>query len=761
MRFQDVTTHNLKIEELNLPERALIVITGPSGSGKSSLALDTIVVEGQRRYRSALALSQEVKIPPPPDLKEASGIPPTVALPQRVPPPNPRSTVGTVSRLLEVLRSLFSELGETTCQGCGEPVRTSTISELLAFFGELLPGTKLIVLAPLSQPSPKAISYLLSEGFGRFVIDGQELDLTEEPLPNSFERVEVVIDRLIKREGTEIRFLEALRLAEGLSGGPVKIKVLEGSEYKFTLKNRCPHCLSEVPGLSPESFSFNHPRGACPECGGLGEKDGSPCPHCGGLRLRPESLSVRFGGKQVSEILELPLEELHDFLEELTFSGLAKRLFLPFRERALSVLTTLIELGLGHLHLLSPFHQLSTGERKRIEIASLLSTGLSGCVFVLDEPSLGLALQEKEKLLVFIKKLVLSGNTVILVEHDPFFIKAADLVVELGPGAGEHGGRLLFVGSPEELSLRADLPTGAFLSGTRRLKRQIRPTKGTLTVLCGPSGSGKTQYLKKLAEDLSAEGQTVLFICGEIPGKSKGLVASFIGIFNEIRRLFAETPKARALNLKPAHFSPFSPEGRCPLCRGEGRRILRISGIPETEVLCEECGGTGLKPEVMKVTYRGLTLPEVLGLTVEEALNLFARIPKINETLLFLSENGLSYLRLGQPLRTLSGGEKLRLRLFRELSARRSADFILLDLPSMGLHLTDLERLLALFEKLTAAGKKLILAENHPALILLADEVWLMERGRPVFRGKAKELLEFEHPFTRGLEKYLSLVEIP
>lgn len=760
MRFRHLATHNLKIEELDLPQKALIVITGPSGSGKSSLALDTIGVEGQRRYLSALALSQEVRIPPPPDLKEASEIPPTVILPQRVPPPNPRSTVGTVSGLLEVLRGLFSELGEIPCRGCGRLLRISTISELLAFFEELPSGTKLVVLAPLSDPSPGGLSYLLAEGFGRFVIDGKELDLTEEPLPEEFQSAEVVIDRLIKKGGGEVRFLEALRLAESLSGGPVKIKVLSGTEYRFSLKNRCPYCLSEVPGLSPEDFSFNHPRGACPQCKGLGEKDGAPCGECGGLRLRREGLAVCFGGKRVSEILKLPLGELYEFLKGLTLAGLAERLFRPFKERALPLLHTLVELGLGSLNLLSPFHQLSTGERKRVEIAGLLSAGLSGCVFVLDEPGLGLSPQEKEKLLIFLKKLVFSGNTVILVEHDPFFIKSADLVVELGPGAGEQGGRLLFVGSPEELSLRTDLPTGAFLSGARRLRRRTLFPKEGLTVLCGPSGSGKTRYLQRLAEELSAEGRSVLFVCGEIPGKSKGLVASFIGIFNEIRRLFAETPEARALNLSPGHFSPFSPEGRCPLCRGEGRRALRISGLPETEILCEECGGTGLKPEVLKVTYRGLTLPEVLGLTVKEALHLFSRLPRINQTLLFLSENGLSYLRLGQPLRTLSGGEKLRLRLFRELSARRSAEFILLDLPSMGLHFTDLERLLALFEKLLAEGKKLLLAENHPALILLADEVWLVEDARPVFRGKPRELLALDHPFVGGLEKYLSLVEM-
>lgn len=769
----DITTHNLRIPELELPERALVVITGPSGSGKSSLAFDTLAVEGKRRYLLALSLTEEVRVPSPPPVREAEGIPPAVALPQRIPPPNPRITLGTVTGVLEKLRRILAQIGEIPCPGCGKPIRIHTLSEVLARFEALPEGTRLLLTAPLHETSEKALSYLLGEGFNRFFINDRVYDLTEENPPSEILRAEVVVDRLIIKRTARMRLIEALRLAERLSGGPVVLRLLEGPPHFLTLGPRCPHCLSPIPEMRPEDFSFNHPRGACPACGGIGEREGKTCPACKGLRLKREALEVRLLGDPLRDLLSLPLSAWPSYLAEKEKEAGPHRSHLRALKQALRpLLETLNRLGLGHLNLLSPFHRLSTGERKRVELSGLLSHQLSGVLFIFDEPGLGLSPQEKKTLLLFLRRLVLSGNTVLVVEHDPVFIREADLVVELGPGAGPEGGRLLFVGPPEELARRTDLPTGAFLSGKKRLRRNFRPERrplelpgfpalweGGLTVLCGASGSGKTLLLREMAARLEAAGHKTAFLSGELPGKTRGMVASFLGVFDELRRLFAATPEARALGLSPAHFSPFSREGRCPYCHGEGKQKTGISGLLETETPCEECQGSGLKPEALKVTYRGLRFPEVLALSLSEALGLFSRIPAVAEKLSAALEKGLGYLRLGQDLRTLSGGEKLRLRLTRETLRRSGAEVLLLDLPSMGLHLADLERLLAVFEDLLRRGKTLVLAENQPLLALLSDEIWVVEKEGIVFSGSPREFLSQGPPISRQFEPYLSLVE--
>ncbi|MBX6423302.1 hypothetical protein [Thermosulfurimonas sp. F29] len=772
MRIENISTHNLRISELELPERTLVVITGPSGSGKSSLAFDTLAREGRRRYLLALSVSEEVRLPPPARVERVEDLPPAIALPQRIPPRNPRITVGTITGILEKFRRLAAEIGEVPCGSCGRSVRVSTLSEILDRFEGLPRGTRIFVTAPVGERSPAALSYLLGEGFSRFWIDGEIYDLTEESPPREIRRAEVVVDRIVVKEGLRMRLIEALRLAERLSGGPVILRTVEGGAFPFTLGGRCPECLSEVPSFGPEDFSFNHPRGACPSCEGLGEVQGKPCPDCGGLRLKPEALRVRLFGRPFGELLALSIRDLVRFLKGAEAEGLTGEVLRAFREDLLSVLEVLSRLGVGHLSLISPFHRLSTGERKRVELAAVLSQRLSGTLFVLDEPGLGLSPSEKETLLAFLRDLVFRGNTVVVVEHDPLFVRRADLVVELGPGAGSEGGRVLFVGPPEALSVRSDLPTGAFLSGKKRLKRSFRPEGKRLrvsglsllleglNVLCGASGAGKTRLLETLAAELNEKGFPSLFLYGELPGKTRGRVASFLSVFDEIRRIFAATPEARTMGLTPGHFSPFSREGRCPYCRGEGRRIFRISGLLETEMPCEECRGTGLRPEALRVTYRGLSLPEVLNLSVKEALSFFARIPPVVEKLRLAANKGLEYLRLGQDLRTLSGGEKLRLRLARELMRREGARFLLLDLPSMGLHLSDLERLLLVFEDLLRQGKTLILAENQPLLVLLADEIVVLSKGRVNFTGPPTEFLATEHPLARDLEPYQYFVEI-
>jgi len=766
VRLEGISTHNLRIEALRLPERALVVITGPSGSGKSSLAFETLAREGERRYLLALSRREAVRVPPPAAVRGAEGIPPAVALPQRVPSKNPRLTVGTVTGILEILRGLLAEFGERPCPGCGNLVRPLSLTEALALYDGLPEGARLVVRAPIHPPSPAALSYLQGEGFSRFLINGRAVDLTEESPPEEIRSLEAVVDRLIKKKEERLRYLEALRLAQSLSGGPVILEVLKGPLYRFTLGERCPFCGRDLPNLSPAAFTFNHPSGACPACEGLGELEGKTCPECEGLRLRREALEVRLSGTSLREILASSLEILRSFVGDLVLPA-PENLWAPFRARLTRILDRLVFLGLGHLTLLSPFHRLSTGERQRVELAALLSLDLSGALLVLDEPGLGLSPLEKEKVLVLLRELVLSGNTVVVVEHDPLFIRSADLVVELGPGAGREGGRLLFCGPSEELSRRPDLPTGAFLSGTRALKRPRRRPQGfleisgrrlpraALTVVCGPSGSGKTRFLRRIGEEAAPKA---LFVEGEISAPPRALVATYLGVFEELRRLLSATPRARELGLKPAHFSSFSREGRCRACGGRGDRTFEIPGVLSTEVPCEECQGTGLRPEVLRVTYRGLSVPEILDLTLTEALSVFSRVARITEPLSRAGALGLGYIRLGQPLRTLSGGEKLRLRLARELLCGEGAEMILLDLPTMGLHPGDLEGLLRLFEALLSAGKTLVVAENHPLLILLADHLLVFEEGRAVFEGDPESFLTTGLALAEKLLPYRALV---
>jgi len=770
VRLEGLTTHNLEIRELELPEKALIVITGPSGSGKSSLAFDTLAREGERRYLLALSHREPIRVPPPAALREAEGLPPAVALPQRIPPQNPRVTLGTATGILEILRGLLAKFGERPCPGCGHLVRPLSLAEALALYERLPEGTRLVVRAPIYPPSLAALSYLQGEGFSRFVVNGTALDLTEESPPEEIRSLEAVVDRLLKKKGERLRYLEALRLAERLSGGPVILEVRQGPLYRFTLGQRCPYCGESLPFLSPGVFSYNHPTGACALCQGLGEIEGRVCPQCQGLRLRPEILEVNLSGRSLRQILSARLGELEELVQALELPA-PEDLWAPFRRRLLRLLQRLVFLDLGHLALLSPFHQLSTGERQRVELATLLSLEISGALFVLDEPGLGLSPLEREKILILLRELVLSGNTVVVVEHDPFFIRSADLVVELGPGAGREGGKLLFCGAPQELSRRPELPTGAFLSGARILERPrrrsrkfielsgVRLPREALSVICGPSGSGKTRLLWRIQEEAQKEGWAVLGIEGEISAPPRALVATYLGVFEELRKLLSLTPRARELGLRPAHFSPFSREGRCSACGGRGEKTLEIPGVLSTEVPCEECQGTGLRPEVLPVTYRGLTVPEILDLTLTEALSVFSRVARITRPLSQAETLGLGYLRLGQPLRTLSGGEKLRLRLARELLSGEGAELILLDLPTMGLHLADLTGIFKLFEALLSSGKTLIVAENHPVLILLADHLLVLEKGRIIFQGLPRDFWKSEHPLAVKLTFYRSLVQ--
>ncbi len=773
LRLKGVRTHNLKDVSLDIPLHRLICITGPSGSGKSSLAFDTIYQEGRRRYLKALALSEQgPTIEEAPVLREAAGLPPTVALAQKLPASSPRSTVGTITGVLDFLRVLFSEIGQLSCPSCGKEARPLSVSAIAQRILSLPPGTKLYLLAPLADPSQKALRYLQGEGFSRFLIDGKLIDLTEEDLPSSFQQALVVVDRLIIKPDLGPRLIESIRLATSLSGGLVKVHLLQGPKWTFSTSWQCTGCGKTLPELRPEIFSFNHPLGACDACAGLGEQDQGLCPQCKGKRLKPLANLVKIGEVSFVEMAHMPLKGLHLWLKNLNLVGFEEKVFQGLRPEIESRLEALMALGLEELSLFQPVARLSTGEQQRLRLAALLANRLSGCLYVLDEPGLALSPKEKELLLLALQKLLAQGNTVIMVEHDPKLIRAADVVVECGPGAGEQGGQILFVGPPEDLARRPELPTGAFWAGQKRLSRQKNkrisllntpwgrlpfPSPGLL-VLCGASGAGKTQILQKLFSWCQEKGSRAEYIRPVETRGTKSIPISYIGAYKPLRELFAQVPEARMRGFKASHFSFFSPQGRCPLCRGQGEHEINVPLAPSFRVVCEECAGTGFRRDVLDIKYRGFNIAEVLNLTVTQARDLFSRVPAVCDRLGLLEEVGLGYLRLGQPFPSLSGGERQRLVLARTLAQRPKGNWLFFDLPTLGLHLVDVQQLLNLFDRLIEAGQTLVVAEHHPGLVLLADVIWEIAKGNICFSGPPKDWLETNREFARLYEPYKSLI---
>ena len=763
--LRGIQTHNLKNIDLEIPLGALVCITGVSGSGKSSLAFDTLGQEARRRYFEVLRRT-ETHLPPmpAPPVREAHGLPPAVVLEQKIPRLSWRSTVGTFTRVLDFLRVLFAELGRVVCPECGQKTRPLSFAHILEELQALPEGSKLFVLAPLKRPNQETLRYLLGEGFSRFLFDDQIFDLTEEAPPKDIKQAFVLIDRLVINERCWFRLEEALRLASQLAGGVVRIRLLEKKDLIFTTEWRCPFCGKELDELSPEHFSFNHPLGACPKCKGLGKIEGEICPQCQGQRLSARASLVRLAGKTFSALGQSPLEELFSWLEELNFQGLEEKIFQGLKREIVERIKPLLDFGLGYLSLFHPGPLLSTGELQKIRIASLLGERLSGCLYVLDEPTLALPPEEKKHLLFFLRRLQAQGNTIVMVEHDPLLISAADFIVELGPGAGHQGGKIIFLGTPEELVRQTDTPTGAYLSGRQKIQRPERKISlkstgreqipdGALTVLCGPTGSGKSIFLQNL---LKSHRNACLVTPAEGKGR-ESFVISFVGAFKALREFLAETKEARLLGLSPAHFSPFTQQGRCPGCKGKGKKSVKIPLLPPLDITCEECQGTGLTREALRVRYRGYNLYELLQMTVEEALPLLGKHPLLKARLSLLEEVGLGYLRLGQDIASLSGGERQRLRLIRFLISPQDR-LLLFDLPTLGLHLADVARLLRLFDRLLEQGQTVVVADNHPVLVLLADHLIEIQKGETVWAGPPTKWLE-TRPFAKGYERYKSLVK--
>ncbi|WP_456431202.1 hypothetical protein [Thermosulfuriphilus sp.] len=761
IRLYRVRHHNLKGFDLEIPRQGLTVICGPSGSGKSTLAVDILYAEGRRRYLEALNLSQvsEFRELEAPDIEGLEGIPAPVVVTQGAPGASRRSTVGTVSGLYDLLRHLFAWAATAHCLSCGHPLEKMTLDEIVSEVMALPEGSRLEILAPMmiSGDIRELAKRLLREGFLRIRLGEELIDLSEGlPKGPCLQEIRVVIDRLIIKEGIRGRLADSVRLALELSQGFVEIWPRGEVPLRFSLRWLCPRCRSPFPEVIPALFSFNQPYGACPQCQGLGEVAGETCSGCQGRRLSAAALSVYLAGKDIAHWSGRPLEVLGAELEQAVL-GVRGRVRREVAKRLVEVLkrriTPLVSVGLGHLSLFSSLALLSRGEAGRLKIASALGQGLTGILFVLDEPTVGLSSKEQEKLLSLLKGLKEAGNTLVIVEHELSFIQAADWVVELGPGAGPQGGHLLYSGPPQGLVEEKVSPTGDILrkglcypkapsvvfrgkvsfKGLKKANLRLLELSiplGLMTAVIGPSGSGKTTLLEVILEKLERgdyQGPPdlrAIIVDQALPEAGRAsFPVTYIGAFDEIRRLFAQTPEARMRGYRPGHFSLSVKGGRCEACRGLGYQEIGLTFMPAIRLVCGVCQGRRFGREILEIRYRGLNIAEVLDLTVTEALAFFGRIPAVCDRLRLLERVGLGYLQLGQPLVSLSGGERQRLKLARYLVRSGPQMIFLLDEPSAGLHPQDLVPLIRVFWELLEAGASIVIAEHDQFLVEQAHYV--------------------------------------
>ncbi len=902
IRIRGARTHNLAGVDLDLPRDRLVVITGPSGSGKSSLAFDTLYAEGQRRYVESLSAyaRQFLSVMDKPDVEHIEGLSPAIAIEQRAASHNPRSTVGTVTEVHDYLRLLYARVGEPRCPEHGIALQARTVSQMVDRILALPKGTRVMLLAPIVQDRKGAYSKVLEElrrgGFVRARIDGELVELDAAPALEEHRRhrIEAVVDRLRVRPEAAQRLADSIETALRLSGGVLRVACLDGpppgeeGELVLSARYACPECGYALEALEPKLFSFNNPAGACPACGGLGTERffdpervvrhpelslaagavrgwdrrnayyfqllralarhygfdletpfrelperirqvilyGSgreaiefhyltergtvrrrhpfegvipnmerryrettssavreelarylgqrPCPACSGARLRREARHVLVGGRSLPEVSALPIGEALAFFRGLRLEGQRAEIAAPILEEIRQRLGFLADVGLGYLSLDRSAESLSGGEAQRIRLASQMGAALVGVLYVLDEPSIGLHPRDNERLLRTLRRLRDLGNTVVVVEHDEAAIRAADHVVDMGPGAGIHGGRVVAQGTPEEIVRNPASLTGRYLSGELAIPvpaRRVPPGEtwlrvrgatgnnlreldadfplGLLTCVTGVSGSGKSTLV---AETLLRHAHRALHgggpdpaPCREIRGLEhldkvvaidqspigrtpRSNPATYTGLFTPIRELFAATPEARARGYGPGRFSFNVKGGRCEACQGDGVIRVEMHFLPDVYVTCEACGGRRYNRETLEIRYRGHSIHEVLEMTVEEALAFFHAVPAVRSRLETLRDVGLGYLKLGQSATTLSGGEAQRLKLAREL-ARSSTGRTLyvLDEPTTGLHLHDIRQLLEVLLRLRDQGNTLVVIEHHLDVIKSAD--WVIDLG--------------------------------
>ena len=789
--------HNLKNIDLEIPRDRLVVITGVSGSGKSSLAFDTLYAEGRRRYLESLAADarQFLRQLEKPDVDFIDGLSPAIAVQQKAGSYTPRSTVGTVTEIYDYLRLLFARIGEPSCVQCGRQIQAHTVEQIVDHLLTLPAQTRVLVMAPIVSDSKgdhrERLSELAREGFARVKIDGAVRELSEEIHLDKDQphQIDLIIDRLVLRQGVEKRLADSLEIASRMGERVIKIgmQTVQDAEAQkeqiFSQRFACIHCGISLPEITPSLFSFNSPQGACPACAGLGvdskergqsrgseEKDDArPCPECRGARLRKESLAVKLGGKSIAEVAALPVNQALAYFTSLDLDERRKRI----GQRALGEIADrlgfLLQVGLGYLSLDRPSLSLSGGEAQRVRLATQIGSSLAGVLYILDEPSVGLHQIDNARLLALLKQLRDQGNSVIVVEHDPETILAADHVIDMGPGAGDQGGEIVGQGKPQEVAHDSQSLTGQYLSGrmtvavSRRRKGSGRFLEltgarahnlknltveipvGTLTCVTGVSGAGKsslvmdTLYNAMAARLHRAKAKVGAFdalIGSELFDRVVGIdqapigrtprstPATYTGLFDPIRELFAQLPEARVRGFRADRFSFNARAGRCDACAGDGVVRVDMNFLPEVAVTCDICKGSRYNRETLAVKYKGRSIADVLAMTVNQALQLLNTIPAVYAKLRTLREVGLDYLRLDQAASTLSGGEAQRVKLARELGRRTTGrSLYVLDEPTTGLHFDDVRKLLELLHRLIDEGNSMVVIEHNLDIIRSADYV--------------------------------------
>ena len=813
IRIRGARQHNLKNISLEIPRQKFVVITGVSGSGKSTLAFDILYAEGRRRYMASLSasarqfLTQHAK----PDVDAITGLSPTVALEQRRTTTSPRSTVGTVSEIADYLRLLYARVGTPHCLECGRAIARHSVPQIVDQLLDVPEGSRLQLLAPIRLFHPDDGDTVLQDlhkaGFVRVRLNGTIHDLMDSDLARELAglkpgeiaetQLDIVVDRLVVKSGIAQRLADSLDTA--LRYGKDVVKVLiepfdsaplrSGCEERlFTQRLICPACDFAYPELSPAFFSPNSPEGACPACEGLGVQreratkkrgkaravaESQVCSECNGSRLRSETQGIRIRDMSLSELTAKPLEEALDFFSQLGFYGQTEPVARPLCQEIISRLQALVDLGLAYLSLDRTMASLSGGEVQRVRLATLLGNGLSGVIYILDEPSVGLHPRDTSQLLEMLRRLCQQGNTVVVVEHDPETMLAADHLIDLGPGAGEQGGWVCAVGTPQDVKNAPDSLTGQYLSGASQIPvpTKRRPSEhcltlahtrvhnlkdisvdfplGALTCVTGVSGSGKSSLISDalvpvLGAALAGAQATAAGI-GQLSGwqhLNKMIVvdqapigrtpsstpATYIGLLRPLRALFAQLPEARLRGYNPDRFSFNVKGGRCEACEGNGVFAVEMSFLPDVYVQCDVCRGRRYNRETLAVTLRGRSIADVLNMTVAEALAAYGDLPEIRARLETLRAVGLAYIRLGQAAPTLSGGEAQRLKLAKELSRKSTGQTLFLfDEPTTGLHLADIQRLLDIFTLLVEAGNTVVVIEHNLEVVKTAD--WVIDLG--------------------------------
>ncbi len=795
--------HNLKNIDVEIPRGKLVVITGVSGSGKSSLAFDTVYAEGQRHYMQSLSTYARQLLNPlaRADVDSIQGLSPAIAVPQRRFHENPRSTVGTLTEIHDHLRLLFTHVGRPHCRRCGRAITVHTVQQMVDDLLKLPSGTRIQVLAPLRCNDAggyrKQIDALLRAGFVRIKVDGEIAELADLPDSEPPAVADLVVDRLVMRDGVAKRLADSIEVALKHGNEVVNIDVHDApapESRRYTQSSACLDCGAPFPQTVPQLFSFNSPHGACPACNGLGTRTRGrsqsgagaadaiqqPCPKCAGTRLRDESLLVRIDGMNIGEVSALPLADFGRFIQDIDLgereAEAAAGVLREIRERA----DTLLKLELGYLSLERSSDSLSGGECQRIRLAGHIGARLSGVIYVLDEPTVGLHPRDTARLLGILRQLRDAGNTVLVVEHDRDVIMAADHVIDMGPDAGVAGGEVLAAGSVDQVRRSRASRTGPYLAGTappasraRRAESGILSLRnvnrhnlknidvafpiGLMTCVTGVSGSGKSSLVVDTLYD-AARGQRrhvataaapkgsrastgkapaaaaisgldafdrVLYVDqGSIGRSSRSTPATYGGLFDPLRNLFARLPEARLRGYGPGRFSYNAAGGRCEACLGAGTVDIEMQFLPDVSVTCDVCGGRRYNRETLEILYKGASIADVLDLTVAEALDFLGNVPLVRRRLESLWQVGLGYLRLGQPATTLSGGEAQRVKLARELGKSSGGKALyLFDEPTTGLHFEEVGRLVEILDRLVESGHTVIAIEHNPDFLRCADYI--------------------------------------